>query len=221
MEFHKVAVGVDLWLPKEVFNIARRSDHEGKSSCWKSVLQLQPPSVGGWTVFVGTMDIDGMTTKKCCKQPFEWHLQPNRGCNLCMDEWYDVFWRLGLWCGSTCAAYVTTEPRKRGGKNLWKRGETWRETEMHRENTTSQPERNTLTLSVISIADASDRKCEWASCIQPESEHCPRTAQSSYCTAKCGSWSQDPVLCSGQNPLWICVGFKAFLLSQPNVKVRM
>lgn len=26
---------------------------------------------------------------------------------------------------------------------------------------------------------------------------------------------------SGRNSLWICVGLKAFLLSQPNVKVRM
>lgn len=58
---------------------------------------------------------------------------------------------------------------------------------MHRENTTSLPERNTLSHSVISIADVSDRKCEWGSCIQPESEHCPRTAQYSYCTAESGS----------------------------------
>lgn len=60
-------------------------------------------------------------------------------------------------------------------------------TEMHREKTTSLPERNTLSRSVISIADASDRKCEWASCIQPESEHCSATAPQSYCTAECGS----------------------------------
>lgn len=50
-------------------------------------------------------------------------------------------------------------------------------TEMHRESTTSLSERSTLCHSVISIADASDRKCEWASCIQPESTHCPRAAQ--------------------------------------------
>lgn len=58
---------------------------------------------------------------------------------------------------------------------------------MHRENTASLPERNTLSHSDISIADASDRKCEWASCILPESEHCPTTVQQSYCTAECGS----------------------------------
>lgn len=91
-------------------------------------------------------------------------------------------------------------------------------TEMHSENTTSLPERNTVTRLVISIADASDRKCEWASCIQHESQHCLRTVQQSYCTVGCGSVRVD---CSGRNPLWICVGFKAFLLSQPNVKVRM
>lgn len=71
---------------------------------------------------------------------------------------------------------------------------------MHRENTTSPPERNTLSHSVISIADASDRKCEWASCILPESEHCPTTVRQSYCTAECGSggssvvqWSESTV----------------------------
>lgn len=55
----------------------------------------------------------------------------------------------------------------------------------------------------------------------PESEHCPGTARRSYCTAECGSAARSPVLCSARNPLWICAGFKAFLLSQPNVKVRM
>lgn len=39
-------------------------------------------------------------------------------------------------------------------------------TETHRENTTFQPGRNTHSHSVISIADVSDRKCEWGSSIQ-------------------------------------------------------
>lgn len=43
------------------------------------------------------------------------------------------------------------------------------------------------TQPVISIADASDRKWEKASCIQPESEHCPRTTQQFYCMLQCGS----------------------------------
>lgn len=72
-----------------------------------------------------------------------------------------------------------TKPRKKGKKKklrIGKKKET-EGTEMHRESTTSLSERNTLCHSVISIADASDRKCEWASCIQPESTHCPRAAQ--------------------------------------------
>lgn len=39
--------------------------------------------------------------------------------------------------------------------------------------------------SVISIADVSDRKRKKASCMEPESEHCPRTARQSCCL--CGS----------------------------------
>lgn len=69
-------------------------------------------------------------------------------------------------------------------------------TEMHRENTSYQP----FPGSVISIADASDRKCEWASCISNEFEHCLRPAHWYYCTAKCGSlgssavqWSESTV----------------------------
>ena len=69
-----------------------------------------------------------------------------------------------------CAVEEGGEGERGGGEKKWTG------TEMHRENTASLPERNTLGHSVISIADASDRKCEWASCIQPESRHCPRTA---------------------------------------------
>lgn len=41
--------------------------------------------------------------------------------------------------------------------------------------------------SVISLADAADRKCEKASCMQLESGHCPGSVQRSCCVLERGS----------------------------------
>ena len=82
-----------------------------------------------------------------------------------------------VWSFDAASDVPPTQLRSRGRRGGGvKKKKKWTGTEMHRENTASLPERNTLGHSVISIADASDRKCEWASCIQPESQHCPSTA---------------------------------------------
>lgn len=115
---------------------------------------------------------NGTTIKTCCKWSFN---SLPRLCNILRSaETYGFFWRLELWCSLSCAAYASA----------WKK-EICRQGCIEKMQPLSAREKHTQ--PVISIADASDRKWEKASCIQPESEHCPRTTQQFYCMLQCGS----------------------------------
>lgn len=84
---------------------------------------------------------------------------------------------------------------------------------MLRENAISPWQTGRATRSVISIADASDR---------PRAHGLNPSIVRGLCCSHTVRRSVGVELgCGGRNSLWICVGLKAFLLSQPNVTVRM
>lgn len=127
-----------------------------------------------------------------------------------------AFFVFDIWSFNAASDFVPTQRRSSERLKdtvICLKAKKW--TEPYRKSTTTSPcKRETHTLSLaLQMLEIGSIKRPHARTLNPSIVRDVRSGLAACVGVELGS--------SGWNSLWICVGFKAFLLSQPNVKVRM